>query len=317
MWADKVHEVLCSPITALVFTIILAALAASGRLGMSLSNFLLVITFIIGSFGIYRVGYGLHLTIIYCLVLAITLATLSWWLEPENSATNVATPPPITNQKQPSAEEIASEIVKKLPETKNNQIKQSKGNRFSIVLSHIILERPLFIYKTTNNNIYFIDVLLRADIVNNDNVFAKINDYSCQMLINNEWITLRRPEFTNQGQFYAIENISTKRASIIKFDKKTIDEQIKDKNIEPGKTITGLMMFYITKDDLKKYTIDNNTKLKINLYDSLKNKEEHIFNMFNKNVVDQGVGHLNALAFTIIRKGINLNKYKIMNDPLK
>jgi hypothetical protein len=85
MWADKIHSFLYNPITGIVVAILLAVLAASGRFNMNLSNFLLVIAFLVGCFGILHSGYALHPKIIFCLLFGIVLTLLSWWIYPKHS----------------------------------------------------------------------------------------------------------------------------------------------------------------------------------------------------------------------------------------
>lgn len=81
MCSDKVQIFLSSPITGLIIVLILAALAASGRFSVSVSNILLICAFLIGCFGIFRSGYGVHLSIIFSLLLGIGLTCISWWIQ--------------------------------------------------------------------------------------------------------------------------------------------------------------------------------------------------------------------------------------------
>jgi hypothetical protein len=83
-WSDKVYDILDGPITRLFMQLLLAAFAASGRLSMSLSNFLLAAAFFVGCFGIYRSGKGIRSSIIPCLLLGIILTSISWWIQPNS-----------------------------------------------------------------------------------------------------------------------------------------------------------------------------------------------------------------------------------------
>lgn len=82
MSEDTIYKILIHPIFALFVAFIFAALAASGRLNMNLSNILLFIAFLIGCFGVYRLEVALHFGIILCLSLAILLVFISWWIQP-------------------------------------------------------------------------------------------------------------------------------------------------------------------------------------------------------------------------------------------
>lgn len=82
MWAEKVAVFIYSPITWGFVALLLAAIAISGRLSMTAANILLIFAFAIGCFGIFRSGLGLHISIIFCLLLGIGLTLISWWIQP-------------------------------------------------------------------------------------------------------------------------------------------------------------------------------------------------------------------------------------------
>lgn len=127
MWTDKVHAVLNNPVTAICVALGLAALAASGKISMNISNLLLIAAFLVGCFGIHRAGYGVHFTIIFCLLLGIALTLTSWWLKPSK-------PTP-----RPTAEEIASgQLYKKRAEI-YEQFMQEKTRRVNIFSEGAVL----------------------------------------------------------------------------------------------------------------------------------------------------------------------------------
>lgn len=82
MWHGKAHIILNSPITWGVVTLVFSSIAFSGRLSVTLSNILLFLAFLIGCFGISRVGLGIHLSVILCLLFGIGLTLVSWWIDP-------------------------------------------------------------------------------------------------------------------------------------------------------------------------------------------------------------------------------------------
>jgi len=82
MWTDKVQLVLESRVTWGIITLLLAAIAYSGRVRVTISYILLVSAFAIGSFQILRLGMEIHLSLICCFVFGIALTLLSWWLHP-------------------------------------------------------------------------------------------------------------------------------------------------------------------------------------------------------------------------------------------
>jgi hypothetical protein len=87
LW-DSAHCFLVHPLTAMVVTITLAAIAASGRISMALSYVLLVIAFGQGCLGLRKSKIGLPSAIVSCVVLGIVLLGIAWWI---NSATEVPT----------------------------------------------------------------------------------------------------------------------------------------------------------------------------------------------------------------------------------
>src|SRR4030042_2323524 len=89
MWSDNIHNFIQSPITGLILTVILSAIAFSGKFSITISNILLLGAFFVGSFEIFRYGLGVHLSIIFCLLLGIALVAISWWIQPNEKKTGI------------------------------------------------------------------------------------------------------------------------------------------------------------------------------------------------------------------------------------
>jgi len=81
---DKLQMFFSHSITWGVITFVLAAIAFSGKLSLTLSNVLLVIAGIVGCVGIFRIEINFHSGIIFCLLLAIFLTAVSWWITPNS-----------------------------------------------------------------------------------------------------------------------------------------------------------------------------------------------------------------------------------------
>lgn len=102
MWTDKIYLFLINPITGVIVALVLAAVAISGRFSVTASNVILVLALLVGCFGIFQSGWIVHLNIICCLILGIALTLISWWIQP-------------SSPQQPTANEIATEVIKKMP----------------------------------------------------------------------------------------------------------------------------------------------------------------------------------------------------------
>jgi len=125
----------------------------------------------------------------------------------------------------------------------------TQEQRFSVSLVNAFLGWPFaFAYNPGNDTLYYIEYLICIELVNKSVGFSKINSYYAQLSCGDEWVNLQHIPFNDNGQFYLLgkENMS------IEFLLKTIDEQIKGVNIEPGKTIPGILMFYLKEGDRKK-----------------------------------------------------------------
>ena len=197
---------------------------------------------------------------------------------------------------------------------KKRDKKYPKEEHFSVSLVHASIGGPQFAYKSQNNYLYFIDVLLIIDLVNKSNVFYKINTYYAQILMGDKWTNLGHISFSSEGQFYILQDIPTKKGAMIDFDVKTIEEQMKN-NLEPGKTVTGVMMFSLNDSDRIKYNISKPSKIKLVVIDSLHNKEEHILDISNQKHEKEEQGYaMMYMPIKIIKTDIDLKLFKIAND---
>jgi hypothetical protein len=82
MRTEKIHKFLLSPITWGVVGLIIAAIAFSGMVSMNISYILLFLAFLVGCFGIFRIGKRIVIRIIWCLLLGIGLALIAYWIKP-------------------------------------------------------------------------------------------------------------------------------------------------------------------------------------------------------------------------------------------
>lgn len=76
------HSFLESRITGVCITLILTAIAYSGRVNVTISVILLFLAFLNGSFGIFRSSLRGYHRFIGCLILGIGLAVVLWWIQP-------------------------------------------------------------------------------------------------------------------------------------------------------------------------------------------------------------------------------------------
>lgn len=175
---------------------------------------------------------------------------------------------------------------------------------------------PYFAYKSLNEKLFFIDVFVCIDLVNKDTVLSKINDYYGQLLIGDEWVILQRIPFSDNGQFYFVKQPIDKSMSI-NFIQKTLDEQIKNTNLKPGETITGILMFYLKDNDRKKYAPMKAKTIRLVIFDSLQRKGEYLIDITGADKgkkEDFGMGWLNELRFKVKETGIDLRKFDIVNN---
>lgn len=321
MWADKAHFILLNPITWGIATLIIAAIAFSGRFSVNLSNFFLLCAFFVGCFGIFRTGHTIHACIILCLVVGLGLTLVSWWIQPASQSIIVA-PPPLPQQ--PTAEEIAKAIIKNLPGemgsgTKNIPPKSEgtkKESRFSVLSKTMLIFAPVLYQSNSNMWCYLIDFLICIDIVNNTSVLGKINDYYAEVLFGDEWFPIQPIPFSDKGRFFYMTDVKNRTGMEINFDKSTFEEQIKNRNLNAGETVTGLLMFGLTNrtKNASIYASKKPLRIKLFILDSLGHKEEHIIELSterkDKDVATAGWG---GLSITIKERDVDMKKFFIVN----
>jgi hypothetical protein len=195
--------------------------------------------------------------------------------------------------------------------------KRKFKNRFHVSLVNSILGGPYHAYKSENDNLYFIDVLFCINLVNETSVLSKVSSYYGTMKIDREWATLQCVPYFEKGQFYLVaKDIGRSRA--IEFNQKTIDEQIGYSNIKPGETISGILMFYFKDTDKAKYFPNKKMILRLIIYDSMNNKEEHRLILGGKRKANKDASSpswLGAFGFKVIGQEVDLRKFKIGNSP--
>jgi len=173
-----------------------------------------------------------------------------------------------------------------------------------------IIGGPYFAYKPDDGNVSFADALICIDITNKSNTIKRINDYYVQLSLGDDWVTLDRVLFSDKGEFLLV-NKKAKTVYVIAFNQKTFDEQINRTNLNPGETITGIIMLKLPIGDASKYSETGKTKgIKLIIFDSLENREEHFIKL-NPNKPKPkkpgGMGWVNNLGLTIKRKVDNLS----------
>jgi hypothetical protein len=87
---EKIRLFLESRITWGVVTLVLAAIAYSGRVTVTISYILLFIAFLIGSFQIFRSDLRGRNRIFFCIALAVGILLITWWIRPK--ATKITRP---------------------------------------------------------------------------------------------------------------------------------------------------------------------------------------------------------------------------------
>ena len=80
MLADATYGVVVHPITWDVVSLILAAVTATGRISMILSDALLLLASLLGCFGITRTRLRPLLVVALCLLWVVVLALIAWWI---------------------------------------------------------------------------------------------------------------------------------------------------------------------------------------------------------------------------------------------
>jgi len=305
MWTDRLHLFLLNPIPWGVVTLVLAAIAFSGRVSVNLSNLLLFIAFIVGCFGIVRTGLKFHPTLILCFLLGAGLTCVSWWVE--------------CGKQQPhqvTASEIVQELLEKVPWLKESNQKKTEPQekQFFVSLVNVITGGPHVAYRSVNDQLYYIEIIACIELVNKSNKLIKIDDYHGQLLVDSKWINLQHIPYSENGQFYWVSNIHGIMS--IMFFQKTFDEQISGINIEPGKTITGIVMFYFKKEDRGKYDPVKATAIKLTIINSLKHKEEYIISLLHKPNKNENTptANLDLFGYKIIDPNVDISKLKIVNE---
>jgi len=188
--------------------------------------------------------------------------------------------------------------------------------RFGISLVNSFIGGNWFAYATPEADLYMIDVLANIDLVNQDTAFAKIHDYSAQILLGDTWAWLRRiPTFGNGKFYFGVEQID--KAKRISFDLETIDKQIRRRNLRPGETISGILVFFLKEADRSRFANVKAKALKLTIIDSLRRKEEHLLSLGLEDgaiTEDPGMGWLSALAMKIEETDVDLSKARILRS---
>jgi len=97
MLADATYGVVVHPITWDVVSLILAAVTATGRISMILSDALLLLASLLGCFGITRTRLRPLLVVALCLLWVVVLALIAWWINfPTPTTVEPASPTPTT-----------------------------------------------------------------------------------------------------------------------------------------------------------------------------------------------------------------------------
>jgi hypothetical protein len=89
---EKIKLFLEGRITWGVITLILAAIAYSGRVTVTISYILLTVAFLIGSFQIFRSDLGSRIRIVFCVVFGVGILLVTWWIHPEPSRDMIPRP---------------------------------------------------------------------------------------------------------------------------------------------------------------------------------------------------------------------------------
>jgi hypothetical protein len=197
---------------------------------------------------------------------------------------------------------------------KNQYYLDRPQNQFSISMLNAFYNYP-FAYKDDNEVVYYIDYFLYIDLVNQAKTVSMIRDYTAQVLFDDEWINLQMILFAKQGQFYVINDTQNKIGKRIEFFTKTFEEQIKNRNLSPGETVRGILMFYLK--DRQKSVGKKRKKLKLIIFDSHNNKEEHIINLTSINdrkEESSGIGWVSALGYKVKETNIDMKQFKIINN---
>jgi len=153
MWTEKIHNFLYSPITWGVVSLILAAIALSGRFSVNISYILLLIAFLVGCFGIFRIGKRIVLRIIWCLLLGIGLALIAYWIKPNPQIIQpVKTPVEVASIHQPktkspiSKQPMQRDSIKITAfDSKSEIVFHNSGDR-NVFVSHLLLRSREFGY---------------------------------------------------------------------------------------------------------------------------------------------------------------------------
>lgn len=198
---------------------------------------------------------------------------------------------------------------------KEQWVKDSRTS-FSVSLVGGTAGGPFFAFKSGNDNLYFIDVLICVDVVNKTTVLSKLSDYYAQVMLGGKWVPLQHiPEVVEGGQFYWVFG-DIYNGKSIDFIQKTLDEQISNTglNLEPGQTITGLLIFYLKNEDRKRFNKTKPLIIKLTTIDSVRQKEEHILTFTDGNCAEEEGSCLNLLGFKVKKMDINLRAFHIVND---
>ena len=188
-------------------------------------------------------------------------------------------------------------------------------DKISTSLVNSIIGGPYFAYSPEKEDLYLISVLVCINLVNEENVYSRIDNYFAQLSLDGEWITLQRILISKEGKFYSVGDLHKGRSYLIEFKYKTIDEQISRTDLKPGETITGVMMFYFKKEYVERYNLAKKIKMKLTFLDSLRHKEEHLLDVDKKpptKDIDPAMGWFNPFGFTIKEK-VDLSKFHIKN----
>jgi len=180
-----------------------------------------------------------------------------------------------------------------------NSEERTMEEKLIISITHF-LKQP-FVY-LNGNTLTNIDICLVVKITNAQDKILEITDYEVKLFAEGAWKAASPIPFLNKNNIYFISTQNYKAATRIKFKQEIFDFVVKDKQIQPGETIIGIIPLR-TKKDLAKAE-----KIKFIIKDILGGQQEK--NIKIEKIGSGKEGYLQSIAMEVLEKNIDLTKYK-------
>jgi hypothetical protein len=178
-----------------------------------------------------------------------------------------------------------------------------KKNESNLLLDVTHLRRDSFVYlnadKLTDIGIYLV-----VKVTNTDAKTLEIADFKVELLAEGIWEKPIPIAFLNKNNLFHVLNNDYKNATRILPTQEMFDRVIKDKQLQLGETVVGIVPFEIER---RLGTIE---KIRFTVIDILNKSHESIIKLGEKGIIgERQKGYLQSISMEVLDKNVDLSKF--------